>query len=278
MSEVVATAAPAAAPAAPAAAPVAPAEGVTDVQNTAEQAPATAPDGEKPDTGQDPEKRSQSRFQRRLDKAYKRAAEAQARAEFYEKQLNESKAAQQPAADPAAPKLEQFKDIEEYAEAKAKFESDKKLKDFQSKQAGETQKQAQARIAEAWEEKAESASEKYPDFADVVGELKPVTPALAAIMEAENGADLAYHLVKNPKVAAAIDKLPVVSQIFELGKLAATLAAEPQKPKTPSRAPAPINPVTGNAPAVNAEWIRDPKLSDDEWMSRRRKQIAAKRK
>jgi hypothetical protein len=275
MSEVIAPVAPAA-PAAPSA-PVAPAEGgQAPAQNTAEQAPATAPEGEKPDTEQDPEKRGSRRFERRLDRAYKRAAEAQARAEFFEKQYNESRASQQPAADPAAPKLESFKDIEEYATAKAKYESDKAVKDYQSKQQGETQKQQQARLSESWEAKAERGADKYDDFTDVVGDIKPTSPLFIALMESENGDDIAYHLGKNLKDANKLASLPPLQQILEIGRLSAKLAAEPPKPKTPSRAPAPITPLTGAAPVASDV----PSDQDDmkSWIRKRQKQVHGTRK
>ena len=275
MSEVVqAPVAPAAPP--PAAAP-APAEGAPPAaQNTAEQAPATAPEGEKPETGQDPEKRGQSRFQRRLDRAYKAAAEAKARAELYEKELTTLKAAQQPASDPSAPRLEQFDDIEKYAAAKADYEKSKALKEYQAKQQGETQKQQIARLSESWESKAEAASEKYDDWEEVVGDkIKPTTPTLMALMEAENGPDVAYFLAKNPKEIARIEKLPVLSQILEVGRISAKLAAEPPKPKTPSRAPAPITPLTGASPVATDV----PSEQDDirDWIRKRQKQVHGKR-
>ena len=275
MSEV-AAAAPAAptAPQTPAA--PAPAEGAPQAaQNTAEQAPATAPEGVKPDTDQDPEKRGQSRFNRRLDRAYKRAAEAEARASFLEKQFNEFKAASQPAADPSEPKLEQFKDIEEYAKAKAEHASKRALAEHQAKLQGETARQQTARLTESWAAKMEAAAESIEDLHEVVSEdLKPTTPALAAIMEAENGPAVAHYLLKNPKEMARIEKLTGIAQILELGKVSAMLAAEPPKAKTPSRAPAPITPVTGTAPAAeNPNWISDPNLSQKEWVRRRNEQI-----
>ena len=274
MSEVVQAPAVPAAPT-PAAAP-APAEGAPPAaQNTAEQAPATAPEGEKPDTGQTPEKRGQARFERRLDRAYKAAAEAKARAELYEKELTTLKAAQQPAADPAAPRLEQFDDIEKYAAARADYEKGKALKDYQAKQQGETHKQQIARLSESWESKAEAASEKYDDWEDVVGDkIKPTTPTLMALMEADNGPDVAYFLAKNPKEIARIEKLPVLSQILEVGRISAKLAAEPPKPKTPSRAPAPITPLTGASPVASDV----PSDTDDmrDWMRKRQKQVHGK--
>ena len=256
--------------------PAAPAESeaLAPAQNTADQAPAAAPEGEKPDTDhQDPENKRQSRrFERRLDKAYKRAAEAEARATLYEKQLAEARTAQQPSqADPASPRIEQFDDIEKYAAAKAKYESEKALKDHTSKQHAEVRKQQEARLVEGWEEKTSRAEGKYPDFDEVVGELKPTTPWAVAIMEAENAEDVAYYLGKNLKEAQRISQLPPLSQVREIAKIEAKLLAEPPKPKTPSRAPAPITPLKGAAHAVNDA----PSDSDDigQWIRKRSKQV-----
>src|SRR5947208_12705393 len=73
-----------------------------------------APPGEKkPETtDEQPGKPGKNRFERRLDKAYRKAAEAQGRADFLEKQLAEIKAqgTQQQAAT-GAPRLEDFDDI-----------------------------------------------------------------------------------------------------------------------------------------------------------------------
>lgn len=278
MSEAVES--PAVAPAAPAAAPSAPAasaEGAeTPAQNTAAQAPATAPEGEKPEsTGQDPEKQSSRRFERRLDKAYRKAAEAQARADFLEKQLNEQRAAMAPPADPGAPKLADFNDVEKYAEAKAKYESDKALKEHQAKQQSETHKQQQARLLEGWESKVARADSKYDDFDEVVGDIQPNAPWSMAVMEADNAEDVAYYLGKNLKEARRIAALPPLSQIREIGKIEAKLLAEPPKPKTPSKAPAPITPLKGAAPVASDT----PSETDDmrDWMRKRQKQVHGKR-
>jgi hypothetical protein len=276
MSEVAPAVAPAA-PVVPPASPPAPAEGgQAPAQNTADQAPATAPEGEKPDTEQDPEKRGSRRFERRLNAAHRRAAEQQARADFLEKQYNELRATQQPVADPGAPKLEQFKDIEEYGRAVEKYAGEKAVKDYQSKQHGETQKQQQARLAEGWEAKADRGADKYDDFTDVVGEIKPTSPLFIALMESDNGDEVAYHRGKNLKEANKLASLPPLQQILEIGRLSAKLAAEPPKPKTPSRAPAPITPLTGAAPVASDV----PSEQDDmkTWMRKRNKQVHGSRK
>ena len=274
MSEVVqAPAAPAAPP--PAAAP-APAEGAPPAaQNTAEQAPATAPEGEAPETPEQAAKRQGRRFERKLDKAYRKAAEAEARAGLYEKQLAELRANSTQREDPGAPKLENFKDIEEYAAARAKHESEKAIKAHQDKQRSETWKQQQERLSKDWDSKTDRGTDKYDDFQDVVGDIKPTAPWAIAVMEAENGEDIAYHLGKNIKEAERISSLSPTAQIREIGKLEAKLAAEPAKPKTPSKAPAPITPLTGAAPVVTDV----PSESDDTeaWIKKRNKQVHGKR-
>src|SRR5258708_4352953 len=53
---------------------------------------ATPPGDKKPaTTDEQPEKPGKNRFERRLDKAYRKAAEAQGRADFLEKQLAEAR-------------------------------------------------------------------------------------------------------------------------------------------------------------------------------------------
>ena len=254
-----------------------------DAQNTEEQAPSTAPEGEKPEevTPEQAAKREGRRFERRLGAAYRKAAEAQARADLLEQELAKFKTPAQAAATSGEPTLEQYGfDAEKYAEAKADYAKQQVAKEFQTRQQTQAQQQVQAKLIASWEEKVDKVAEKYEDFDTVVGELKPVSPLVMAIMEADNAPDLAYHLGKNPREAERISKLPVLSQIREIGKLEAKLAAEPVKPKTPSKAPAPITPLTGTAPLSTEESLNDPNLPDaqlDKWMKARNKKLAARR-
>ena len=258
----------------------APAEGAAPAiaQDTAEQAPAAPPGGEekKPDTDHDPEKRRESRrFERRMDKAVRRAAEAQARAELLEKELAKARQSGPAEADPAAPRIDQFNDVEAYAAAREKYAASKALKDHQTKQQTEAQKQATAKLVESWEEKVERASEKYEDFQAVVGDIQPTTPWAIAGMQTENGSDVFYHLGKNMAEARRIAGLPPVMQILEIGRLSQKLADAPAKPKTPSKAPAPITPVTG-ASTPSSKSIYDPNLPYDDFVKLRNKELGRK--
>ena len=219
-----------------------PAEGIP-AQNVAEQAPAVET-AEKPDTVESPEKRGQSRFERRLNKVYRKFGEEKARADFLEKQLNELKTPKTPE---GAPKLEQYDDIEKYAEAKADWAKTQAIKDYEAKQRTTTQQEQHKKLLTTWEEKAEAAGTKYDDFDEVVGELQPNTPFVMALMREENGADVAYFLGKNPKEASKLLGLEPIDQILAVGRLAAKIASEPTVAKKPSKAPPPIEPVSGKA-------------------------------
>ncbi len=251
-------------------------------QNTGEQATPAKSEGEPPKEELTPEqveerdrKRAGERFGRKLDKAYRQRAEAQARADLLERQLNEFKQAQSVQQQPKVegePTLAQFDyDPEKYAQSKAEFAKTQVQKEIETRQRTEYQKQETQRLLSSWEEKVARAEDKYDDFETIVGELQPTTPFIAALMEADNGEDIAYHLGKNPKEAERIAKLPPLAQVREIGKLEAKLSSKPDEPKTPSKAPAPITPLTGAAQPVS-----DP-LSEDHdmktWIRNRQKQV-----
>lgn len=241
---------------------------VTD-QKSAVEAPAL-PAGEKPaPTPEQTEKRGQSRFERRLDKAYRQRAEAEAKAEFLERQLSELR---KPAPVEGEPKLEHFDyDPEKYATAKADFVAKQKVKELEVQRQSESQKEMTQRLTSGWEEKVAKADVKYEDFDEVVGELQPNSPVVIAIMDAENGEDIAYYLGKHIDEAKRIANLPPFSQMREIGKLEAKLLSEPVKPKTPSQAPAPIKPLSGAAAAPTDQPSDEDNLGD--WLRKRSKQV-----
>lgn len=256
-------------------APAAPAADAPSVQNTEAQAPSAEPE-DKPEevTPELAAKREGRRFERKLDKAYRQRAEAQAHAALLEKQLAEAR--QQPAHPQqkaeGEPTLEQFDyDPEKYATAKAEYAKKLATQEFTAKQRDAAGKAARERLTTAWEEKVERGSDKYEDWSSVVGELKPDTPFTTAIMKAANGDDVAHYLGKNPKEIQRITQLEPIEQVLEIGLLAAKLQAKPVEPKAPSKAPAPITPLTGASPVSSDK----PSEADDmkNWMRKRQKQV-----
>ena len=237
----------------------------------AEPAPATPPETEKatPEeetTGKDPEKPSTRRFERRIDKAIRGRAEAQARADLLERELAELKAKNAPAIPEGSPKAENFTDIEEFRKAVATYERAQAEKDFVSKQREEAAKTAETRLMSDWDRKVEKAEDKYDDFREMVGDLQPKGPMFIALMQEDNGADIAYYLSKHETEADRIAGLDGYSQIREIGKLSIKLSQTPEA-KKPSKAPPPITPVV--ASAVVSDGLK-PQMKFEEYMGVRK--------
>ena len=137
-----------------------------------------------------------------------------------------------------------------------------------TKAAQEREAAAVRQRVESWNERVQKATADHPDFAAVVNaDTLTITPVMAqAIQDADIGTEVAYHLGKNPDVAARIAKLSPVAQVREIGKLEAALtpredtntsedddadAPEPQDTKPVSKAPKPIKPVSGGPAKTN---------------------------
>jgi hypothetical protein len=213
--------------------------------------------------------------------ATERTAAADARAEAADKRLNEALAAMaaltpkpppEPIAEPR-PQREAFASPEAYDQAidqwgarNAEIAATKARTDLANdtraatetakREANErTQTEFVAKTEAGWQERRTKAAAEIPDFAEFAESDKVVItePMGFAIKTAENGPQIAYHLGKNPTEAARIAALPLGMQIFEMGKLAATLA-QPARAVV-SNAPRPITPIAGTneSPAASRE-------------------------
>ena len=253
--------------------PVVPAE-VEPNDQTAGQAPATeTPPAEKAETPDaQPEKQGQSRFERRISKLYRKLGEADARAAALQKELETLKT---PKAPEGAPKLEQFDDVEKYAEAREKWAKEQAIKEIEEKERVRARQTEDKTIVESWETQVEAALEKYDDFSDTLSSMQPNTPLTRAIMSAENGAEVAYHLDKNPKALKRILELPPFAQVLAIGKLSAKLESEPTVAKQPSKAPPPIAPVSAKTGAVSDEISPDDDMRT--FIRKREKQLGRRK-
>lgn len=158
----------------------------------------------------------------------------------------------------AEPQREQFEDYEAYVKAIARHEAVRSLETLDQEEAARVIQSSQERardiILERFEQRADQAREKYTDFDAVVNaEDVHLTPVMTeTIVEAEEGAEIAYYLGQHPEEAQKIARLAAGAQRLALAKIAINLS----QPKTrQSSAPAPIKPVGGtNAPA---RWDSD---------------------
>ena len=176
--------------------------------------------------------------------------------------------------DDAPPKREDFDSLEDWLEAKTDWKVEQKLRERDARaDTIERQREAKTRAEQmdrTWQERTREAQKRFADFDEVVtqNEDLTVTPAMAAAIKAtDNGIDIAYHLGKNPAEAERIASLDPVAQVWELGKLAATLNTKPV-----SKAPPPVEPVKAGRSASND--LYDPNLSTEQFIKLRNKQVA----
>jgi len=148
------------------------------------------------------------------------------------------------------PKLDDFETHEEYQAAMVDYRVDKKLAEHQA--TARTQ-QSEAGLQGFISDLVNQGREKYQDFAKVAEvQTVPLTQGMLEIMQdLDNPADVAYYLGKNLKECTAISTMSPVQAARALtkieGKVAAALTAAPTptKPRV-TKAPAPINPVSGS--------------------------------
>ena len=167
------------------------------------------------------------------------------------------------------PKREAFRDDDAYLQAQIEHLAEKKAAE---KLEQRQRMQEQERMQETFLEKAERASEKYPDFNEVVGNptLAINTNMAEFIAESELGHEVAYHLGKNPALAVRIANLSPVKAAMEMARIEREIAAKPKA--TPSKAPEPINPVGNRGKSTSS-----PLPSDDDdiatWMRKERDRL-----
>lgn len=164
------------------------------------------------------------------------------------------------------PKREAFRDDEAYLRAQVEHLAEKKA----AEKLEERKKAEEAdRRQEAFLEKAEKASERYPDFQAVVGNpnLQINEAMVEFLADSDHGGELAYFLGKNLMKAAQIAQMTPIKAARELTRIEAELA---QPPKT-SNAPPPINPIGSN----KSSGQKDPTdMSPSEFAKWRKEQIA----
>lgn len=246
-----------------------------------ETKPESGPSEEKKETEETPEqaeKRKTRRFERRLDRLYKRAADEQARREVAERRIAELEAASKPKDTSGKPRIEDYDyDIDKWGAEVEKWAEKRVNQEFEQRQQQQAAQTVHQDLNSRWEAQIAKGEDKYEDFAEAVGEIKPDNPISVAIMESDVGADLAYYLHQNPEEVDRLAKLSPVSQVREIGKIEALIvaaASEKPEPKAPSKAPEPINPVSSGA--ANVSEGPSEEMDMKTWIRERRKQVYGK--
>lgn len=170
------------------------------------------------------------------------------------------------------PKRETFQDDQAYYRAQvehlAEVRASEKL--AERERAREVEKRS-----ESFLDKADKATERYPDFNAVVSNpTLPINESMAEfIAESDSGADVAYFLGKNPGKAFEIAQLSPIKAARELAKIESELAARPKA--NPSKAPEPINPV-GQRGKASVSSLPSDSDDIDTWMRKEQARLRSR--
>jgi hypothetical protein len=217
----------------------------TPVTTAAEPETAETPESEKP------KDKPKSKYQRTIDKLTARNHAAETRAEKAERELAEERAKHAsgdktpPAAQPSGPpKLQDFlnagKTADEWADARDVWKQEQEQKQAQQDQLKTTY--------DTYNRKVSEARGKYEDWDETVvnNDLEIPASVQLAVIEMDNGPDVAYHLAKHPEICAELLDMTPLSAVRKVGQIAESLNPESrrshnEKPKP--KPPAPLAPV-----------------------------------
>lgn len=215
---------------------------------TEDSAPSTEDPGSDSADDQRPKKKGGG-FQKRIDELTRTNYEERLRREAAEQELAALR--QQSRTDLSAepgpePTLEQFETIEQFKQAHADWARREGYRAAMQEQQEQRHRSAAIEAQARLQQRVDAAKVKYTDFAPVVSQVAPIidgNPAvLQYVMSSESGAELSYHLGKNPAVLLELTRLDPLSQVRELTKLEMRLSAAPP-PKPLTNAPPPAKPV-----------------------------------
>jgi hypothetical protein len=214
----------------------------------------TADESETPETTESEKAKPKSKYQRTIDKLTARNHAAETRAEQLQRELEEERAKHKPADSKAAPatpqgppKLQDFlnagKTADEWADARDAWKQDQEVKQAQAEQLKAT--------FDAYNKGVSEARGRYEDWDSVVeGNENPIPESVKlAVLEMDNGPDVAYHLGKHPELCAELMEMSPLSAVRKIGQVADSLKPSERSPapKPKVTPPTPIAPVGGSS-------------------------------
>lgn len=229
--------------------------GEEKANENAEQATETQ---EETTENKEDEPKKPSRAQRRISQEIERRKQANQETDYWKQKAEEAerKASPQPAfnTDPKdpAPDISKFDDADKFSQASQDWNRRQVETQVRQEQQTQSARQEQRVVADAFQERMETARGKIDDFDEVLSDsTSPSSPVLnQALTHSDMGPELLYHLCKNPKEAQRIVKLPPQRVFIEIGKLESKLTSQPIRT---SKAPTPSKPVKPSAQSVTSD-------------------------
>lgn len=248
----------------------------------------TPPEGEKPteDKGKsgepkDGKDKTSPGVQKRIDKIRREKGAAEREAQYLKGKVDvleeqAKKALDRPVESPPKPVAEDYDDHEKFVDELTDWKLDERDRDKARKEkllddtpTQEKRTPQQEASREVMLDRIEVAKENHDDFEEVVfggDEPLSMTPFMIESMEStETGAEILYHLGKNPDEAARIAKLSPMAQGMAIGQLESKISA-PKTIKAPG-APEPITPIGGGGSSPTKDYD---KMSMAEFMESRK--------
>jgi hypothetical protein len=248
------------------------ADNVEEAATSAEESTETEGEESRNDTDEKPEGKG---VQKRIDRLTRQKYDEKRRADLATQKLEElQKAVPTPVA--GKPAIDSYDTYEDFQEALVDWKIEQR--DVVSRQ--NESLQAQANTAATQQATVESSAQlligegnaKYADFQAVAGTIPPAimtNELIVALADSETGADIAYHLGKNPAEAAALQNLSPVQLGRELARMEASIS---QPTVVTTKTPEPIKPS-----GATAQVKKDPAdMTDKEFAKWRRKAIAGR--
>jgi len=231
---------------------------------TAEQDTGTEQTGQADDTGEEQPKRVPW-FQKRIDEVTAKKYEAEREAAYW-RGIAEGRIPQEQPRQEATQPPDRWEDPEGYDQWLVDQATQRAIQQFEQK----TQHQTTLR---SYEERAAKVRESKPDYDSVVNNPNlRITPLMANVIRTrEAGAEVAYHLGKNPQEADRISRLPDELQAAELGVLEARLTAAPAPQQRRDAPPPPPKTVGGLSAGINKDPADMSMAEYARWMETRDK-------
>lgn len=185
-----------------------------------------------------------------------KADAAERKAQDLEAEVQALRAGAKPMEAGDKPLRSKFAGDDEYIEALTDWKAREAIAKRELEQAAARAEAEQAEVAQRWSKRQDQVMKDLPDYTDVIGKSEIEVPAYVhqAILESDQGPQIAYFLALHPEEAkriAQMKPLAAVKRIATLERDLADIDAEEKAPATAketprpqkSKAPEPIEPV-----------------------------------
>jgi len=219
--------------------------GTEEEESIEEEQPADAESQE--EETQDPKPKKKSRAQRKIERQNRKIKELED--QLHKKESKPSEVKEEINVDDFENYDDYLKALDEQEEAPAQEEKKEETPTEDN------------RIAEMFEDGAEDFGEEFDKLVRA-DDLRLSEALLNEVLDAENPSAVAYYLATHKDLSAKISEMTPKQVLKEVAKIEIELEKEPVKVVKKSKAPEPINPISGQS--AKAKSLGDDDLSFEE--------------